>query len=112
MKTLKKQLDELLLKFKQRIITGHFETVSITTGMMDGYIGSIVIKIDDVKFEFSLSEKSYICQHSDIKLPFGFYEEENLTKLYEAYYAKIDRSGEIKKLKDKIKQLQNEQNEH
>lgn len=63
MKNLKQQLDELRGKFLERIEKREFEIVKVEPTFYDGYLGTIVISIDNVNFNLSVAE-TYVAQHS------------------------------------------------
>lgn len=108
MKNLKTMIEEFQSEAKSRIAKGEFETISSSVKILNGYIGIIDIKMDEVSFRFSLGSNNNICDHSDIKIYPRQIDEKELNVLKNEFYdfTKEDRDNQIKELQNKISELQ------
>lgn len=109
MKNIKELIKEFRNEAKKRIANGEFETVETDLNTNDHYIGDIKIKIDGLVFKFSLAKSNeVICDHSEVKIYDLYADEKEFRQLKKAYKedSRINRDFAIKKLQDKIAELQ------
>lgn len=110
MKNIKELIEEFQNEAKKRIANGEFEVIEVEDSIHSGYIGDITIMIDEVEFQFSISKNEYVCDHSPFRMyPLGTdinEKELNVLKKSLHDFTKEDRDNQIKKLQEKIKELQ------
>lgn len=108
MKNIKELIEEFQNEAKKRILQGKFKVVNSIIEERHGYLGQLEISIDELIFQFSIhSSMEYVAEH----YPFKIGIESNsiqVKKLYNAFkeHSKPQKEAEIKRLQEKIKELQ------
>lgn len=110
MKNLNEKLEGLKQEFRDRIKRGEFDVVNIEYRPSSlGYKGEIKVSIDEVFFQYSLSDdRTFVAEHGELKIfPAGKYQD-YFTELYRQFdLCESERKQErIKELKREIEKLE------
>src|SRR5699024_6863292 len=115
MENLQTELNELRMKFEDRIRKGEFEVIKTAVSQYDGYIGEVWFDIDGVRFHFILSEcgRFYCDNIKDIEL--SNHGVDFLEPLYKALHnaedTQKDKQKELDRLEARVLELKGDLNQ-